>query len=91
MIHLSNIDILGYIAAIFTTCSFVPQALKVIKTKNTNGISLIMYIMFVVGVSLWLVYGVLAKQYSVALANGITLIFSSLILYYKVLSIVKRK
>ncbi len=53
------IEIAGYLAATLTTISFVPQALQVIKTKDTHSISLSMYIIFVSGVFLWLVYGLL--------------------------------
>ena len=42
-------EILGYLAATLTTISFVPQALLIIKTKDTKGISLPMYIMFTIG------------------------------------------
>ena len=45
---------IGTIAAILTTGSFLPQAFKVIKTKDTEGISLLMYIMNVTGIFLWL-------------------------------------
>lgn len=39
---------IGFIAAVLTTLSFVPQAWQIIKTKDTSGISLGMYAMFVV-------------------------------------------
>ena len=46
---------IGIIAAIFTTLSFLPQAYQVIKTKDTSSISLGMYTMFVFGVFLWII------------------------------------
>jgi MtN3 and saliva related transmembrane protein len=45
--------VLGNIAAVLTSVSFLPQAIQVIKTKDTQSISLPMYLMFVVGVALW--------------------------------------
>ena len=45
------------VAAVLTTISFLPQAIRVIKTKDTSSLSLGMYIMFTLGVSLWMVYG----------------------------------
>ena len=48
-------DFIGYCAAIFTTASFVPQALHTFRTKDVLGISLGMYSAFTSGVSLWLV------------------------------------
>ena len=78
------ITLLSFIAAAFTTLSFLPQAIKVIRTKNTSGLSFSMYLMFTIGVFLWLMYGIFAKQVAVALANGITLIFALIILKYTI-------
>ncbi|MGH4050687.1 MAG: SemiSWEET transporter [Clostridium sp.] len=85
------ITILGFTAAIFTTLSFLPQAIKVIKTKNTSGISLSMYLMFTIGVFLWFIYGIYTKQTSIALANGITLIFALIILKHTIDDLKKNK
>ena len=54
---------IGFIAAVLTTLSFVPQAWQIIKTKDTSGISLGMYAMFVVGVFLWLIHGSNIQDY----------------------------
>ena len=85
------ITTLGFIAAAFTTLSFLPQAIKVIKTKNTSGISFSMYLMFTTGVFLWLLYGLYTKQLAVSLANGITLIFALIILKYTIDDLKKNK
>jgi len=77
-------EIAGYIAATLTTISFVPQALQVIKTKDTHSISLAMYIIFVSGVFLWLVYRLFIENLPMILANVVTLFFAGLILYYKI-------
>ena len=52
-------DWVGYAAATLTTASFVPQALHTFRTKDVRGISLAMYSAFVVGILLWLVYGLM--------------------------------
>ena len=67
------ITTIGLIAAFCTTISFIPQALKIIKTKNTKSISLSMYILFVSGVTLWLVYGALTRDFPLVIANGINI------------------
>lgn len=85
------ITIIGFIAAAFTTLSFLPQAIKVIKTKNTSGISLSMYLMFTIGVFLWFIFGVATKQASIYLANGITLIFAIIILKHTIDDLKKNK
>jgi len=78
-------DIIGYIAASLTTCSFMPQALQVIKTRHTKDISLAMYAMLVIGVCLWLSYGILLKQWPIVISNVITIIPTSVILIMKLL------
>ena len=77
-------EYVGLLAAVLTTGSFLPQALKVIKEKNTSGISLEMYSMFTAGVLLWLLYGIDIKDVPVIIANSITLIFASTILIMKI-------
>lgn len=65
-------SIIGLIAAFFTTFSFAPQAIKTIKTKNTDGLSKLMYSMFITGVMSWIIYGYLIKDLAVLLANIVT-------------------
>tara|TARA_B100001057_G_scaffold443336_1_gene479368 strand:- start:10 stop:270 length:261 start_codon:yes stop_codon:yes gene_type:complete len=77
-----NIEIIGMFAAILTTFSFVPQVLKVIKLKKTEDLSLSTYVIFTLGVGLWLVYGFLKNSISMILGNGITLILCFIILMY---------
>lgn len=81
--------IIGNVAAFLTTFSFLPQAITIIKTKDTKGISLPMYIMFVTGVILWLYYGIIGNQMPIIIGNFITLIFSGIILFYKISDVVK--
>ncbi|MGF1725300.1 SemiSWEET transporter [Photobacterium nomapromontoriensis] len=80
---LENPTLLGSLAAACTTLSFLPQVIHTIKTKDTTGISLAMYIMFVFGVFSWLVYGYISNDLPLMLGNGITLILSSVVLYLK--------
>jgi MtN3 and saliva related transmembrane protein len=77
------ITIIGIIAACLTTLSFLPQTIKTIKEKNTEGISLLMYGMFTAGVFLWLVYGFFTNDLPVFLANLVTLSFALTILFLK--------
>ncbi len=75
---------IGFIAAALTTISFIPQAYKVIKTKDTSGISLGMYILFVLGVFLWLVHGIQVQDWPLIISNSITFVLSSIILTFKI-------
>lgn len=76
---MNEIQILGLIAACFTTFAFLPQALQTIRTRNTNGISLMMYSALIIGIMLWFIYGLLIRDWAIIFANGITFIFASTI------------
>jgi MtN3 and saliva related transmembrane protein len=71
------------VAAASTTLSFLPQAIKTIRTKDTASISQSMYALFTFGTLLWFIYGIFSNNIPVYLANGVTLIFASIILIYK--------
>jgi len=80
---MNYIEIIGLAAAFCTTVSFLPQAFKTIRTKNTEGISLSMYVVFTTGTFLWLLYGVMAHSLPVTAANAVTFLFAGIILGYK--------
>jgi MtN3 and saliva related transmembrane protein len=77
-------DMIGAAAAILTTLSFIPQAIKVVRTRETEAISLAMYALFTTGVMLWGIYGLMTWQWSIIIANGITVILAATILSLKV-------
>jgi len=76
-------ELIGYIAAFLTTLSFLPQVIKTLKTRDTSGISLLMYSMFVLGVALWLIYGILIGNRVIVIANSITFFLSGTVLFVK--------
>jgi MtN3 and saliva related transmembrane protein len=65
--------IIGTIAAVLTTISFVPQAVMTLKTKHTHDISLVMYLLFSLGVAMWLIYGIQIESLPIIIANSVTL------------------
>ena len=75
---------IGFFAAFLTTISFVPQALKTIRTKSTDGISLGMYLLFNLGIACWLAYGLLTNDVPLILANSITIMLTATILVMKI-------
>jgi MtN3 and saliva related transmembrane protein len=78
-------SIVGALATICSTTSFVPQAWKVIRTRDTSAISTGMYVVTVAGFSLWLGYGLLLGQWPLIVTNGVCLALSAFILVMKVL------
>jgi MtN3 and saliva related transmembrane protein len=79
-----NPEWLGYAAAALTTGSFIPQAVMTIRTRNTSGISLGMYLVFTIGVATWLAYGLAIKSWPMIIANVVTLGLAAVILGFKI-------
>jgi MtN3 and saliva related transmembrane protein len=79
-----NGEWVGFVAAALTTFSFIPQAVRTIRTKETHGISLGMYVMFTVGIAFWLAYGLVLMSWPMILSNIVTLALSSTILALKI-------
>ena len=77
------IDTIGFVAAILTTGSFLPQAWHTFQTRDVSGISLTMYGAFTCGVMLWLAYGLLLGAWPMIVANVITLTLALAILTMK--------
>ena len=74
---------MGYVGATLTTLSFLPQAIKTIRTRDTRGISLGMYAVFTVGVAFWLGYGIVLHSWPMIVSNIVTFVLSSTILVLK--------
>lgn len=80
----SMFEYFGYVAAVLTTASFLPQAIMTIKTKDTASISLTMYLMFLSGVVLWSLYGFHKQDNAMFFANVVTGILAFVILFIKI-------
>ncbi len=78
------IAIMGYVAGICTTSAFLPQAVKIVKTRHTKDISLLMYAVLTAGIVLWCVYGLINHDWPLVLANGVTLFLAGWILFLKI-------
>jgi MtN3 and saliva related transmembrane protein len=77
------ITIIGAGAAICSTASFVPQALRIVRTGDAASISTRMYILTVIGFSLWSVYGSLRAEWALLASNAVCLTLSAFILIEK--------
>ncbi|RYD58430.1 MAG: hypothetical protein EOP56_05815 [Sphingobacteriales bacterium] len=74
---------IGFAAAFCTTASFIPQAIKTIRTRDTSGISASMYTLFTIGTVTWTVYGLITNNTPVVIANVITSALALVILFYR--------
>jgi MtN3 and saliva related transmembrane protein len=78
------LDYTGYAAALCTTGAYVPQVLRVWRTRSTQDISLKMFLVLVTGLVLWLVYGFWKGEIPLIAANSVTLMLAGIILYFKI-------
>lgn len=77
-----GVELIGFAAAFLTTIAFIPQVIKVVKTKSVEGLSLTTYLIFIVGVFLWLIYGINLGSISMITGNSITVILALIIIYF---------
>ena len=78
-----QIEIIGLIAAVLTTYSFMPQVYKIWKLKSSDGVSLSMYLFMFTGVVMWFFYGILIDSVAVISANLVAGILQLIIIYFK--------
>lgn len=76
-------EIVGIIAAVCTTSGFIPQIVRGIRTKRLDDISPVMYMLLIVGLSLWLTYGIHIEDMIIVVANGTGLAFSLFIFFLR--------
>ena len=76
-------SIIGFTAATLTTVSFVPQVIKVWRSRSTHDVSLGMYALFTLGVAMWLAYGLMIHSWPVILANFVTMLLAGTVLLMK--------
>ena len=77
---MTYVTILGYLAALASMASFMPQAWKIIRTRQTKDISVGMYLLTVAAFALWLAFGTALRQWPLVISNGICLALSLFIL-----------
>jgi MtN3 and saliva related transmembrane protein len=74
---------MGLLAAFFSTAAFVPQVVKTWRTRSTKDISLVMFTVLMMGILLWLAYGIIIRDIPLIVANGATLLLAGTILFFK--------
>ncbi|MCU7693383.1 SemiSWEET family sugar transporter [Haoranjiania flava] len=89
--ELNALNIVGTSAAILSTLNQFPQAYKVFKTGDTHSISLAMYCIVEVAITLWLVYGIMLNDFPLILANSLSLIPITYIWIVKLINVYKGK
>ena len=77
-------EIIGFLAGFILSLSFVPQAIKSIKTKDTKSIALSTYILQIIGITLWFTYGVILQSNPIMFWNGISFFVVGAVLITKI-------
>ena len=80
---MEGLTLLGLLAGGLTTASFVPQVRKIWRTKSAKDVSLLMFVAFCVGVSLWIVYGLMKAEAAIVVTNAVTLLLGAAIVWMK--------
>ena len=80
---MNQIQILGLVAGSLTTAAFLPQVIKTWKSRSAKDLSLGMFLLFCLGVALWLIYGFIVRDIPVIAANFVTLMLALTLLIFK--------
>jgi MtN3 and saliva related transmembrane protein len=83
LIYMSGIQILGLLAGTITSITFLPQVIKIWKTRSAKDLSLMMLLLLMLGVILWLTYGLVIKDAAIIYTNSMVLAMSLILLYFK--------
>ena len=76
-------SIVGFAAGFLTTVAFIPQVVKIWRSKSAEDVSLVTFLAFTVGVALWLAFGILQKELPIIVWNAVTLVLAAAILAMK--------
>ena len=78
------VDVVGTVAAVCTTLSFVPQVIQIWRTRTAKSVSMPMYVIFTAGVLLWLAYGLMLGSWPIIACNAVTLVLAVSVIVMKV-------
>lgn len=76
----------GYAAAFLTMVCNIPQAIKIIRTKDTKSVSAVTYSLLLAGLVLWVIYGFMRNDLPVILCNSFSALFCATVLFLKLSS-----
>jgi MtN3 and saliva related transmembrane protein len=80
---MAPIEILGLVAGTITSVTFLPQVVKIWQTKSAKDLSLMMLLLLMLGVVLWLIYGLVVMSAAIIYTNSMVLAMSLIMLYFK--------
>lgn len=84
------ITILPWMGAVLTSIVLIPQSYKIIKTRDTQALSLYMYIIFELSAGVWITFAILSNQPAIIATNSIVAVLAAMILILKIINIIKK-
>ena len=78
------IPLIGILATIFAICSTIPQIIKGIKTRKMDDVSALLIMALIVGLSLWVVYGVAKSDIVIIGGNSVGVSLNAILLLLKI-------
>ncbi|ADQ78408.1 glutathione synthetase [Paludibacter propionicigenes WB4] len=88
---MTSVETVGFFASVLSVLNQFPQAIKVFKSKDTHSISLVMYCIVVVCITMWLVYGIMLRDAPLIWANALSLLPITYIFIMKLSNTIKGK
>lgn len=81
---MNTIQLIGILAGTCTSISLLPQLIKTINDKKDGDISYLMLAILLIGLGLWIWYGVLKEDYPIIITNSISFILNMLIIFFNI-------
>lgn len=81
---MTAIEILGLAAGTISSITFLPQVTRIWKTKSAKDLSMNMLFLLILGVSMWLVNGVVQKDLAIIYTNSMVLVMSVIMFFFKI-------
>jgi MtN3 and saliva related transmembrane protein len=80
---LNTVGVIGIVAGVFTSSSLIPQLIKIVKEKKVEDLSMGMFLSLLIGIILWVVYGILRDDWPIIITNGFSVLLNFLVLFFK--------
>jgi MtN3 and saliva related transmembrane protein len=80
---LNTVGVIGIVAGVFTSASLLPQLIKIIKEKKVEDLSMTMFVSLLIGIILWVVYGILRDDWPIIVTNSFSVVLNLFILVLK--------
>jgi MtN3 and saliva related transmembrane protein len=80
---LNTVGVIGIVAGIFTSSSLLPQVIKILKEKKVEDLSMTMFVSLLIGIILWVIYGIMRDDWPIIVTNSFSVLLNFLILFLK--------